>query len=537
MELTNEQLALRLQAVRQLPPELVPADDIQLELLEDEREKCRSLHQFMQRSWHVVEPGKPFIDGWHVGAICEHLEAVTVGQIRRLVINVPPRSSKSSATSVFWPGWVWTRTPSLQWLCVSHSERLATDHTRKMRYLVKSEWYQERWPLGFATDQMLKSFFRNDLNGHRIAAGMTGHITGLGGDILLLDDPHDRDEAFSETKRDRARLEYREKLSTRLNNPETGAIVAIGQRLHMEDLFQYLIEIGFTLLCIPMRYEEDHPFISTSGWVDPRKQDGELMCPDRFPDSYVEEMETKVLGKFGYAGQYQQRPSPRGGGMFQREWFEIVDASPAVAHRVRFWDKAATQGAGNYTCGLLMSYANGVFYVEDVQRAQVRPDGRHQLMKQTAQVDHQRDPETRQVIEEEGGSAGKDAALFEIRLLAGFLVYTKKPTGSKEVRANPVASQAEAGNVKLVKAAWNEDFLGELEHFPAGKFNDIVDACSGAFHELAAVDDYDPGQLLMSTPETFSREPLTEGQIDELPPQIADLYRSAQRLYGRELDD
>lgn len=257
-----------------------------------------SVYQFGRQAWHVVEPGKRFVPGWHIEAVCEHLEAVDRGEIKRLVITVPPRSSKSLFVSVLWPAWTWIRRPEYQWLSVTHTDKLATRDTRKMRTLVQSPWYQERWPMTFVKDENLKSSFINDSAGYRIGMAIGAGVTGWGGDGMILDDPMDRDQAFSEVQRQAVLVGYRQKVSNRLNDMTTGAIVAIAQRLHQADLMAYLIESGFDVLCIPMRYEKVHPVPTTTDWKDPRTVEGELMCPERFPEEGVADQEL-VLGPVG----------------------------------------------------------------------------------------------------------------------------------------------------------------------------------------------------------------------------------------------
>ena len=509
----------------------LPLDLLEREWQSAELEKLQaSLHAFVRACWPVIEPGKRFVDGWHIGAICEHLEAVISGQLKRLVICVPPRCSKSSIVSVCWPAWAWVRNPSMQWLCLSHSDRLAARDNRRMRVLVSSPWYQERWPVTFARDENLKTSFWNDANGYRVSSSLLASYLGMGADILVLDDPMDRDDAFSDLRREAIIDAYREKASTRLNDATESAIVAIGQRLHDRDLLGYLAENGFERLTIPMEYENNHSCGTTTGWIDPRTEDGELMCPERFPPEHIERQK-QTLGSFAWAGQMQQRPAPRGGGMFRREWFEIVAAMPAKAAPVRSWGKAATEAGGCYSVGVLISQTHaGLYYIEDVVRKQVSPDGRHRLMRQVAELDAARDLATEQLIEAEGGSSGKDAVVYEARLLSGYNVHFKHPTGSKEIRAMPFASQCEAGNMKLVRGPWNEAFLQELETFPAGKYKDQVDAASQGFSRLAmALDGRIPDDLLASGEDPLEESrPFTEEEIGELPDFLAELVTTSR---------
>lgn len=494
----------------------------------------RSLHAFVQQSWHIIEPGTPFQDNWHVGAICDHLEAVTAGQITRLVITIPPRCLKSTIVSICWPAWIWTRRPSCQFLCLAHSDDNAVRDTRRMRYIVSADWYQSRWKLSFARDENLKASFLNDQGGIRKGYGILSQYQGANADVIILDDPNDRTQAHSDVKRAAVLDAYRETVTTRLNDVRTGCIVAIGQRLHHQDLIGFLIESGYDVLCIPMRYEHDHPYKTTTWWRDPRTCEGELMFPSRFSEQAVTNMEKPHnLGSWGFASQMQQRPSPKGGGMFKRHWFEIVPASPRQAVRVRAWDKASTAGGGDYTVGVRIAMADGIFYVEDVQREQVSPDQRHKLMLTTARLDADHDPATEIVIEREGGSSGKDAAMFETRLLAGFPVYCEHPSGSKETRAMPFASQCEAGNVRLVAGPWNAVYLDELCVFPVGKNDDQVDGSSSGFgwltrdnvlNELARYD------LIASGQDDTDSRPLTRDEIEEMPEFFRDLLISTAEL-------
>lgn len=499
---------------------LETADRLDRELLES------SLHEFVRAAWSVIEPGKEFVDGWHVRAICEHLERVARGELLRLVILVPPRSSKSTIVSVSWPAWMWAKKPSLQWMCVSNSDRLAIDHSRKMRTLVASPWYQGMWHLPYSRDQNAKTRFDNDESGYRLALTIRSAGTGLGGDILVIDDPHDRDEAMSDVERRACIDAYREKFSTRLNDPNTGAIVAIGQRLHTDDLFGYLLKQGFDVLTIPMRYESNHPTPSSTGWIDPRTQNGELLCPRRFSEAYAKEQES-VLGSWGFAGQYQQRPTVRGGGMFKQEWFQIVKVSPAKGRRVRYWDKASSDEAGScYTAGVKMSEVEGVYYIEHVIRRRVGPDARRRLMKIAAALDAKRDESTEQVIEREGGSTGKDAVLDEVRLLAGYIVHHHKPVGSKDVRLEPLAAQFEAGNVKLVEGEWNQEFIDELMGVLAGgKYRDCGDAAAGAFAWLRRDELSNEIALsqFMATDDEQIRKPFSAEEVEQLPDYLREL--------------
>jgi predicted phage terminase large subunit-like protein len=215
----------------------------------------------------------------------------------------------------------------------------------------------------------------------------------------------------------------------------------------------------------------------------------EDLCPARYDEAALAERRM-VLGSYAFNALYQGHPSPPGGGMFQRDWFSIVNAAPADATRVRYWDKAGSENSGDYSAGVKLARdADGVFYIEDVVRGQWSALARERIMRQTAEMDG---GNVSIGIEQEPGSGGKESAESSIRNLAGFAVSAEKVTGEKGVRAMPFAAQCEARNVKIVRGAWNGAYLDELCSFPYGAHDDQIDGSSGAFAKLVTT-----GSLLM----------------------------------------
>src|SRR5215813_600811 len=293
--------------------------------IEIDRELARrSLKEFVCLAWSVVEPSTPFVPGWHIDAIIEHLEAVTRAQIRNLLINVPPRHMKSLLVSVFWPAWEWIRFPERRWLYSSYAASLSTRDSVKCRRLIESPWYQERWRGRFAltSDQNTKGRFDNNRSGYRLSTSVGGAATGEGGDRIVCDDPHNVQEAESGAIR-KATLDWWDvTMSTRVNDPKTSAKVVVMQRCHQQDLSGHLIEQGgWDHLCLPAEYEG--PRAATSiGFIDPRQQHGELLWAERFGPAELESLK-RSLGSYAAAGQLQQRPSPAEGGLFKRHWFRF----------------------------------------------------------------------------------------------------------------------------------------------------------------------------------------------------------------------
>lgn len=464
-------------------PKLTPTD-----LVNAERVYCeRTLSHFVRRAWHVLEPATPYVHGWHIDAICEHLEAITYGHIKNLLINVPPRHAKSLLCAVFWPAWTWTMWPATRWLFASYAQQLATRDSLKTRRLVLSNWYQEKWwhRVRLADDQAAKVRFENTKTGYRIATATGAMGTGEGGDIAAVDDPHSAQGASSAAHREATLIWWDETMSTRLNNPTTGAKLIIMQRLHEKDLSGHVLEQGgYEHLCLPAEFEPTRKSYTVIGWEDPRTQEGELLWPERMGDAELAQ-KRKELGSYGYAGQFQQRPTPRGGGMIQANKLQILDRAPPerdILVKVRYWDKAGTAGGGHWTAGVQMALLKDNSYcILDVTRGQWSSGYRESRIKQTAQVDG---PETIIWIEEEGGSGGKESAENTVKNLAGFAAFRDKVSGDRQLRADPLAAQIENENVYLVKGSWNSDFIDEAQMFPVGEYDDQVVAASGAFNKL-----------------------------------------------------
>jgi predicted phage terminase large subunit-like protein len=466
-----------------------------------QRELCkRSLAAFAKLAWKQLEPAIELKWGWALDAICEHLEAITNGDLdrpgegARLLINVPPGSMKSLLVGVFWPAWEWgpRGMPSLRYLGTAHKQDLAVRDNMKCRRLIQSRWFQNRWPIALADDQNAKSKFENEKTGFREAMAF-GSLTGSRGDRVIIDDPHSVDDANSPTILAADVKTFREAIPSRVQNDKS-AIIIIMQRLNEGDVAGVALDLGYDHLCIPMRFDKDRdpPLKATPlGWKDPRKRDGQLMFPERFPEESVASLE-KSLGSYAAAGQLQQNPKPRSGGMFQKDWFEIVDEAPANLDEVRAWDFAASvpepgrdpDSTAKVKIGRCL---DGFFWILDAEKFQRSAHEVRKSLKNTASQDGKA---CRIRLPQDPGQAGKAQAQQFIRDLAGYIVKAVPPTGNKETRAEPMSAQAEAGNIKLKRGPWNEAFLEELSFFPFGKHDDFTDAAADAFNELADPDGH-----------------------------------------------
>lgn len=322
------------------PPEYVLIDgkrvNVRAQLDELDRVDCEeSLAFFLKKAWKYVDPA-PFIDGWVIDALCEHLEAVCDGELRRLLINIPPRCLKSTLCSVIFQPWVWAQSyisptsgPGVSFLYASYAHALTLRDSVKRRRLIKSPWYQRLYGDRFqiTPDQDMKIRFQNDKRGESLITSVDAGVTGEGGHIIVVDDPNNAREVLSDAVIQSTNEEWWDgAMSTRLNDPKTGAIVVIQQRLGERDLSGHILDNDkrdeWEHLVLPMHFERARRSVTSIGWEDPRTKEGELLWPQRFGLREVQDLETR-LGAWKAAGQLEQRPEPKGGGIIKRDWWRL----------------------------------------------------------------------------------------------------------------------------------------------------------------------------------------------------------------------
>lgn len=442
-----------------------------------------SLRHYVQLMWPVLEPGRRLATGWALDAMCDHLEGVTAGHIQKLLINVPPGCMKSLLTNVFWPAWEWgpKNRPAERYISASYNQALTIRDNRRCRNLLVSPQYQALWGKRFAfiEDQNTKVKFENDKTGWKQASA-AGSVTGERGSRFIIDDPHSVQSAESEAERESTLFWLAEVVPTRVADPDVDPFIIIMQRLAERDASGFVLaaELGYTHLCLPMEYDEFHPY----KWKgDPRTQTGQLLWPERFTQKSVDELKKTLRawgGTYAEAGQLQQLPVARGGGMFKEKWFNIIEVCPRGGRAVRAWDLASsTKKNSPWTVGVKLRRVGGRYVIEDVVRIQGTPHQVKELIKATAikdgkgvEIDIPQDP----------GQAGKAQVHDFVQMLDGWVVHTSPESGSKEDRARPFAAQAEGGNVDIVEAPWTAAYINELKLFPRGQFMDQADATSRA---------------------------------------------------------
>jgi predicted phage terminase large subunit-like protein len=441
----------------------------------------QSLRAFVEQVWPILEPETPFLPNWHIDLLCEFLEAVTAGQVRFLLITMPPRSMKSLLVSVCWPVWEWIRRPGSRWIFASFAETLALKHSLDRRTLLQSPWYTDRWGdrVRLAEDQNVKGEFHNTARGVMIATSVGGSITGKGGDRIVVDDLHNPQQAESDAQREAAITHFRTTLSTRLDNKRTGAIVVVMHRLHERDLAALCQELDYTQVALPAESETHTELVfPRSGRVVVREP-GDLLWPAREGRAELD-LQKRLLGSAAYAAQYQQRPAPPGGRIFRRDWFRYYDELPPLREFAQSWDMSFKDSSdSDYVVGLVAGRHDADIYLLDRVKGQWAFSETYRQVRGLAA----RYPQAKTILIED--AANGPAIIDVLRHVVPGIVAVQ-PEGGKLVRAQAVQPLVEAGNVYLPNPrphgtlvpdrAWVEDFVHQLTAFPQGAHDDDVDA-------------------------------------------------------------
>lgn len=424
-----------------------------------------------------------FVSGWHIDAIAEHLEAVTAGEIKRLIINVPPRHMKSISVSVLWPAWVWgpKGRPDTQWLFASYAANLAIRDSVRCRRVIESPWYQGHWgdTVRLSSDQNTKSRFETARGGARIATSVDGAATGEGGDIIVIDDPHNVRHGDSATVREATCRWFDEVMALRLNDPEKGAFVVIMQRVHERDLTGHILarEGDWDHLCLPAEWQPDHPFggATSIGFTDPRAEPGALLWPERYSTARLAQVK-KQLGSFATAGQLQQLPAPREGGIVKIAWFQRYGVPPVADRVIRIvqsWDTANKVAEHNAysVCGTWAETREGLYLLDVVRERLNLPD----LLRVAVSLGAKWRPQAVLIEDKASGTA----LLQHLDETANLPAIPISPRGDKASRMEVESPAIEAGRVWLPEAAaWLADYESEMRNFPKSGFSDQVDMTS-----------------------------------------------------------
>jgi predicted phage terminase large subunit-like protein len=462
------------------------------------------LNEYIKQAWQVIEPGIDYMTNWHIDAICEYLEAVEIGQIKRLLINIPPRYMKSIGTTVMYPTWSWINKPHKRFIALSYSQSLSTKHSLDRRNIIKSLWYQSHWKDRFKLvgDQNTKTKFQNDKMGFMYATSIGGTLTGEGGDVIIVDDPHNPKMAESEAERNSALEFFRTTLPTRLNDKKKGAIIVVMQRLHEEDISGFVLKQGgYEHLCLPAEVHDRTIISLPISGKEIIREDGSLLWPEREGPEEIEQMK-KALGSYGYSGQYDQDPAPAGGGIFKKHWWrywqfkgqklppvtikmpdgtykniEPVELPESFDEMLQSWDCAFKGGHDNDgVSGQVWAKKSADKFLLDRMYDKMTFTQTLQAIRSMSE----KWPKTYSKLVEDkaNGSAVIDTLQREISGLVAV-----NPEGGKEVRAQAASPQIESGNVFLPHPQiydWVDSFIDTFAKFPKVKHDDDVDATTQA---------------------------------------------------------
>ena len=501
-----------------------------------------SFYEFCKAAWPIVDPAD-FSDNWHLEDICNHMEAVARGHISRLLLNEPPRTGKTFIISICFCAWIWAQRergpllgPQVSFFYASYAEQLSLEHSLKCRRLIQSRWYQKLWGDRFKLIRENQGHFENDKGGYRMASSVDAKATGWGADILVADDPHLVKEAESDKVREDTVNWWSETMPSRLNNRKTGAMIVVMQRVHEGDLSGAILAkdnaerkagrlASYVHFCVPMSYvpcqhvnawvgDKVKTFIGEDiadlgdediFWVDRRSEEGDLLWVDRYPASEVAKLELE-LGPYAYAGQYQQEPAPRGGGIIRYEWWQEWDDEAAKEHGVEpgqypgfeyiiaALDTAYTEKeendpsalsiwgifrdkAGNPKIFLIYCWSERLRIHDLVKR--VGDDCRGGFCDYKFKVDHL-------VIEDKAAGHSVSQELQRLFGLLDFGIQLVDPrtgfikTPDKSARLQTVVHLFAEGLVFAPDKTWADDMMRQCAMVPRSLHDDLADTCSMA---------------------------------------------------------
>lgn len=514
-------LCKNLEKLARTLPQLPVEDQAAAQKLFDEAERvgCElNLAAFYRSCWPYLDTA-PYKHNWHIDATAAQAEKLITGETRRLIVNQPPRTGKSNLLSVVLPLWIWIQSekgplsgPQVKFLCASYGQSLSLKHSGDMRKIMESAWFLKHWGHRFKMreDRNAVGFFENTAGGYRISTSVGAGLTGQGGDFIIIDDPHNTQDVVSEAERTAAINWYTQSLSTRLNDPMTGAMLLVMQRQHEDDLTGYLMANEVEMwesFVLRMRYESN-PFLE----YDPRgyDEDGELLedltiaegmllWPARVPENEVKKLE-KTLGTYGTAGQLQQRPQPKGGGILKEEFWGLYPPKgtedrwirdgklvwPNVEYIIASLDGAYTEKEENDPSALTIW---GVWYDDAGLPRIIAMHAWEDFLtinKLVMRVGNNCRKFDIDVLIIEDKASGHSAAQEIVRLFGGaeWTTMLVPVRGDKVARAISVQGIFEEGIVMAPDTEWAQLLIERCAQFPKGKRKDLVDSTTQAIRWL-----------------------------------------------------
>lgn len=482
-----------------------------------------SLAEFLAQAWPQID-SSPYMSNWHVGAIAEHLEAVTSGQIRRLLINQPPRTGKTNLIAIAWPVWTWCleadeeyplKGPGVRFLCASYGANKAEADGVTARRLIGSDWFQERWGLRvqIASDRDNQSQYDTLAGGSRISTGIPESL-GKGGAIRIVDDPTKPDEVESALQRAGTLRAYDEVWRTRSNDPQNGAEVIVMQRLHENDLSGHVLEEaggGVVHLMLPMEYDSQRHCHTVIGFDDPRTSEGALLWPERFDAAWVVKNK-RLMGPHAWAGQMNQIPTTRGGGIILREWWKVWPPEGQEDS----WTTLVDLGGGQVSQRVLYPDLDYVLLSVDTAYTESEENDWSACTVWGSFEDAARNPKimlleawrerlelralTMKIIDTarrrradgvliEAKASGLTVIQEMRRLMRAdrgdvWTIFGEAPRGDKVARLHAVAAAFSAGLIYAPNRKWADMVIDEVSQFPRSKWKDLTDTVSAGVKKL-----------------------------------------------------
>lgn len=432
---------------------------------------------FVHKVFLTLSPGQTYVPSWHLDAIACRLERVRRGEIKRLIINMPPRSLKSITASVAFPAFVLGHNPTRRIICVSYSGDLAKKHANDFRAVLEARWYRELFPGTRIGQKDSEIEIELTARGGRLATSVGGTLTGRGGEMIIIDDPLKPDDAYSDAKRNAANEWFKNTLMSRLDDKRTGAIVIVMERVHLDDLtgFVQALSDDWEVLGLPaIALVDEHIPIST--YEVHHRTVGQALSPEREQLWVLEEMRLQ-LGSDAFSAQYQQEPAPPGGAMIKRKWISRYREPPPpekTLYRVQSWDTASKGGPENdfSVCTTWSVTRDHQWHLIGVFRKRVDYPELKAAVRALAATHY-----AHTVLVEDAGAG--TSLVQELRgVISGIIAV--KPHDDK-VSMAVVSAKFEAGQVFLPeRAPWLADFETELFSFPGSRHDDQCDSVSQA---------------------------------------------------------
>lgn len=435
---------------------------------------------FIAKCIETIDPGTTYRENWHILVLALKLELVRSGAVRRLMINLPPRSLKTHIVSVAFSAWVLGHDPTKRIICVTYSNEVSKTQAKLFSKIVTSDWFAKAFPECRADKPNRLMDWYTTRGGNRLAISVEGSILSRGADLIIIDDPNKGQEIYSKVARDKVKLAYDHTISTRLNNPKESAIVCVMQRLHPDDLAGHLLEQEeWEKVVMPAIATEQERWDLGNGQVKIREP-GELLQEFHVGQTELD-LKRQNMGLIAFEAQYQQHPIPADGAVVKRRWLKFYEVAPAdIEFTLVSWDCASTLSEdADWSVGTVWAVSKANFYLLDVRRIRIEaPELRH-LIREV----HTRYNADVSIVEDE--SIGR-AIVQDLRRTAGdcrpLLV---RPRYEKLARMEARAVMFETGQVHLPRSAeWLGPYLEELLSFPNCRKDDQVDSTSQALDYL-----------------------------------------------------